>query len=69
MAQGTIKDFYPAERAGSLLQDDRSEIAIDATSIEGSGVRYLRVGQRVVYDVDEEAGRRVARNLRIITFS
>jgi len=39
------------------------------SSTEGSGLRYLRVGQRVVFDVAEEGGRRIARNLKIITLS
>ena len=41
----------------------------DGTSLEGSGVRYLRLGQRVVFDLAEEGGRQVARNLKIISFS
>jgi cold shock CspA family protein len=69
MAQGTIKDYDDENRTGSLLQDDRTEIFIDRTSTEGSGIRYLRVGQRVVYDVAEEGGRKMARELRIITFA
>jgi len=69
MAQGTIKDYLPQDRTGSLLMDDRTEVAIDGTSLEGSGVRYLRLGQRVVFDLAEEGGRQVARNLKIISFS
>jgi cold shock CspA family protein len=69
MAQGTIKDYFPEERSGSLLMDDRTEVAIDAISLEGSGVRYLRLGQRVVFDIAEESGRRVARDLKIISFA
>ena len=69
MAQGTIKDYVPQERSGSLLMDDRTEVVIDETSLEGSGVRYLRLGQRVVFDLAEEGGRRVARNLKIISFA
>ena len=69
MAQGTIKDFDIENRAGSLLMDDRTEVGIDPTSLEGSGVRYLRIGQRVVFDVADEAGRKVARNLKIISFA
>jgi cold shock CspA family protein len=68
MAQGTIKDFDDASREGSLLLDDRSEIWIDATSTEGSGVRSLRIGQRVKFNVVEEGGRKVARTLRLVTF-
>ena len=69
MAQGTIRDYDIENRAGSLLMDDRTEVQIDPTSMEGSGVRYLRIGQRVVFDVADEAGRKVARNLKIISFA
>jgi cold shock CspA family protein len=68
VAQGTVKDFDLEERTGSLLMDDRTEVGIDATSTEGSGLRYLRVGQRVRFDLVEEGGRKVARTLRIVTF-
>ncbi len=67
--QGTIRDYDDEERTGSLLQDDRTEVFIVPESTEGSGIRSLRIGQRVVFDVDELDQRRVARNLRIITFS
>jgi cold shock CspA family protein len=70
MPQGTIKDYDPEQRTGSLLMDDRTEVAIDPTSTEGSGhIRYLRIGQRVVFDLAEEAGGKVARFLKVITFS
>jgi cold shock CspA family protein len=69
MPQGTIRDFDTENRTGSLLQDDRTEVFIDRSSLEGSGLRYLRIGQRVSYDLAEEGGRRMARGLRIVTFS
>jgi len=67
VAQGTIKEFDIGSRSGSLLMEDRSEIAIDATSLEGAGLRMLRIGQRVKFDVSDEAGRKVARSLRLVT--
>ena len=67
MAQGTIKDFDDQERTGSLLMEDSTEVAIDAVSVEGSGLRSLRLGQRVRFEVVEESGRKVARNLQIVT--
>ena len=67
MPQGTIKDFDGEERIGSLLMDDRTEVAIDAVSVEGSALRTLRIGQRVRFDLVDEAGRKVARNLQIVT--
>jgi cold shock CspA family protein len=69
MPQGTIKDYDEEQRSGTLLQDDRTEVLIDVTSTEGSGLRYLRIGQRVAFEVANEAGHPVARNLRIVTFS
>ena len=68
MAQGTIQEFDDDSRQGQLLLDDRSEVRIDATSLEGSGVRSLRLGQRVKFDVVEEGGQKIARSLRIVTF-
>ena len=68
MAQGTIRDFDDDERTGTLLTDDRTEVHIDPTSMEGAGIRYLRIGQRVKFDLVEESGRKVARTLRIVTF-
>lgn len=68
MEQGTIRDFDDAARTGSLLTDDRTEVAIDAASIEGAGIRTLRIGQRVKFDLVEEAGHKLARALRLVTF-
>jgi 2-phospho-L-lactate guanylyltransferase len=67
MPQGTVKTFDDGSRSGSLLLDDASEVAIDAASLEGAGVRYLRIGQRVRFDLIDESGRRVARTLRLVT--
>ena len=68
MAQGTIKDFDDQTRSGTLLQDDRAEVLIDAQSLEGGGIRMLRLGQRVIYDVADQDGAMVARRLRLVTF-
>ena len=67
MPQGTVKDFDDDSRNGSLLLDDATEVAIDATSLEGSGIRFLRIGQRVRFDLVEDGGRPTARTLRIVT--
>jgi len=70
MPQGTIKHYDIDQGTGSVLMDDRSEVLIDATSTEGSGhIRYLRIGQRVVFELAEEGGRQVARSLKIISFA
>lgn len=67
MAQGTIKAYDEASHVGSLLMEDRSEVAIDATSLEGAGIRTLRIGQRVKFDLADQDGKKIARSLRIVT--
>jgi cold shock CspA family protein len=66
--QGTIKDFDESERTGTLLTDDRTEVAIDEGSLEGSGVLTLRIGQRVRFDTEDRDGTPVARSLRLVTW-
>ena len=68
MPQGTIKTFDDESREGSLLMDDATEVAINAASLEGATLRYLRIGQRVRFDLAEDGGKRVARTLRLVTF-
>ena len=68
MDQGTIKHFDERERTGTLLTDDRAEVAIDAGSLEGSEVLTLRIGQRVRFDTEQRYGEPVARSLRLVTW-
>lgn len=68
MAQGTIKDYDDEAKTGSLLQEDRLEVTIDASSIGDPAIRTLRLGQRVRYEVEEVDGRPVARRLALVTF-
>lgn len=68
MAQGTIKEFDLSSVRGTLLMDDRTEVAIDAASLERSGILTLRLGQRVIFDLEDADGTPVARGLRLVTF-
>jgi cold shock CspA family protein len=68
MAQGTVKHYDQATGSGSLLLDDGAEVTIDGVSTQRSGLRTLRIGQRVRFDLDEVEGARVARGLHILTF-
>jgi cold shock CspA family protein len=67
MAQGTVKDYDVAARTGSVLLDDTTEVQVDAVSTQDSGIRYLRLGQRVKFDIVDHEGARLARKLRILT--
>ena len=68
MPQGTIKHYDDAEGFGSLLTEDRTEVAIDRRSTEGSGILTLRIGQRVRFTLADAEGGPVARDLRLVTF-
>ena len=68
MPQGTVKSYDTESRTGSVLTDAEEEIAIAAGSLEGGGIRFLRHGQRVRFEIADEGGRKVARTLRMVTF-
>ena len=67
--QGTIKHYDEGSKTGSVVTDDRIEIAIDAQSLGDWFIRTLRLGQRVRFEVAEENGQQVARELRLVTFA
>jgi cold shock CspA family protein len=68
VAQGTIKDYDATTGTGALLTDDRTEIAIDERSIGDEAIRTLRLGQRVVFEIETADTGPVARGLRLVTF-
>ncbi len=45
--QGTVSAFDPAARTGSLLLDDGTEVEFGRDAFDLSGLRLLRLGQRV----------------------
>jgi len=45
--QGTVSTFDPATRTGSLLLDDGTEVEFGRDAFDLSGLRLLRLGQRV----------------------
>jgi 2-phospho-L-lactate guanylyltransferase len=66
--QGTIKHYDSETKSGSLLTDDRAEIAIDDRSIGDATIRFLRIGQRVRFEVESGGEHPVARGLVLVTF-
>ncbi|NJC68147.1 cold-shock protein [Planosporangium thailandense] len=54
--QGTVATFDEQSQAGTVLLDDGTEVAFPAEAFTASGLRLLRIGQRVRLDRDE-AGR------------
>ncbi|MGN6610727.1 MAG: hypothetical protein ACTHLJ_03040 [Angustibacter sp.] len=60
--QASVHEFDRTTGAGSVLLDDGTRLPFAPEAFESSGLRLLRVGQRLTVDVD--AGRVVA--LRIV---
>ncbi|PZM94926.1 MAG: cold-shock protein [Actinobacteria bacterium] len=50
--QGTVATFDAVSRSGTVLLDDGSELAFPAAAFDASGLRLLRVGQRVRVERD-----------------
>jgi 2-phospho-L-lactate guanylyltransferase len=48
--QGTVATFDAAERTGTVLLDDGTEVPFPASAFATSGLRLLRLGQRVRLD-------------------
>ena len=51
--QGTVATFDAQARSGTLLLDDGTELAFPAEAFDASGLRLLRLGQRVRLDRDD----------------
>lgn len=54
--QGTVATFHPATKSGTLLLDDGSEVAFPAAAFDASGLRLLRLGQRVRVEYGADGG-------------
>lgn len=53
--QGVVKAFDPGTRTGVVLTDsDLREVELDENALEGSILRTLRPGQRVVFDLSDQ---------------
>ena len=52
--QGTVATFDAQTHTGTLLLDDGSELPLPAAAFEASGLRLLRLGQRVSISADPD---------------
>ncbi len=66
--QGTIKSYDQASKTGVVVTDDRTEIAIEDGSLADPSILFLRMGQRVRFDVESGDTGDVARALHLVTF-
>ena len=52
--QATVHRFDPETHTGSVLRDDGVELRFEAPAFEASGLRLLRLGQRLTVDVVDD---------------
>lgn len=52
--QGTVRSFDPRSRTGDVLLDDGSLLSFPAAAFDASGLRLLRLGQRVRLRVNSD---------------
>ena len=52
--QATVRYFDEQSRSGDVLLDDGTVVTFDATAFGASGLRLLRLGQRVRLRLDAE---------------
>lgn len=62
--QATVRSFDAHDLTGDLLLDDGSVLAFGASAFEASGLRLLRLGQRVRLETDDNGA---VRRLTILT--
>jgi len=52
--QATVATYDSGTRSGTVLLDDGTELAFDMEAFARSGLRLLRLGQRVALTVDDQ---------------
>ena len=67
--QATVSRFDHDTRSGAVVLDDGVELPFDSGALEGTGLRFLRPGQRVRLTVSEGDDRRHVEHLQILTLA
>lgn len=67
MPQGTVKSFDPETTRSVILDDQLNEYAVDREAFAASGLRELRLGQRVRFEIEREHDQERVTNLNIIS--
>ncbi|HEX2029020.1 MAG TPA: hypothetical protein VHF25_13575 [Nitriliruptorales bacterium] len=67
MPQGTVKSFDPVTQQAVILDDRLRQLPVSRQVFAASGLRELRLGQRVRFELDDEDGSERVTNLNIIS--
>jgi hypothetical protein len=65
--QGTVRDFSEETRSGSVVLDDGTVLPLTAQAFSSSGLRMLRMGQRVRLVTDGEGEARRVQQIELAT--
>jgi len=67
MANGTVKWFNPTKGFGFIQPEAGGpDVFVHISAVERAGLRDLREGQKISYDLATEKGKTSATNLKII---
>ncbi|HEY8339243.1 MAG TPA: hypothetical protein VIK95_05210 [Egibacteraceae bacterium] len=67
MPQGTVKHFDLETHTGTVLLDNAEELPFDAEAFAASGLRELRLGQRVRFRVERDGDTERIRGLNLVS--
>ena len=62
--QGVVKAYDATTGIGSIICDDGSEVDLKPGSLDGSMFRFLRQGQRLIFDLVDADTQAYATNLK-----
>lgn len=66
MVQGVVKTYDPLTGIGVIVRDDdRSTVLLRPGSLQGSIFRFLRQGQRIVFETEQDGDRHFAHSVRM----
>jgi cold shock CspA family protein len=67
MPAGIVKAFYRSRGYGFIrAENDSRDVFVHRTALETANLTELRKGQKVTFDVADDQGRSVAKNLRLV---
>ena len=66
MAEGTVKWFSDQKGFGFIEQDDGQDLFVHHTSINASGFKSLKEGQRVRFEIETNEKGPKAKNVEIL---
>jgi CspA family cold shock protein len=65
MAQGTVKWFNDQKGFGFIQPDDGGQdVFVHVSAVEKAGMRSLKEGQKISFDITQERGKNAATNLK-----